>query len=283
MSCDTAQSLPRDNTMARKIRSAQLTAHRPDRVDYDPGTPRLLQSAEGARYRLLAGPAPALPDDLVGGLVLTDAETIAAAVRLGTTSPAELTVIEKIQLAIALADDVKATALCLLLGERNHPEVWRWTALKRAAQELRGAVLSGSLTRGHARPLLPLPSQLQAEWTRRALRGRWSVRTLTSMVAREGKAGTPATPSPAAADTKHLEDQLSQRLGSPVRLEWPEAPGTRSLIIGYSDMETLKGVLQELARGPEGTGHLGNAMRSLRIELADADELDALTGHLLSE
>nr|WP_309359056.1 hypothetical protein [Xanthomonas campestris] len=89
--------------MARKIRSAQLTAHRPDRVDYDPGTPRLLQSAEGARYRLLAGPAPALPDDLVGGLVLTDAETIAAAARLGTTSPAELTVIEKIQLAIALA------------------------------------------------------------------------------------------------------------------------------------------------------------------------------------
>lgn len=98
-----------------------------------------------------------------------------------------------------------------------------------------------------------------------------------------GQGWTPATPSPAAADTKHLEDQLGQRLGSPVRLEWPDAPGTRALIIGYSDMETLKGVLQELARGPEGTGHLGSAMRSLRIEIADADELDALTGHLLGE
>ncbi|WP_267122776.1 hypothetical protein [Xanthomonas sacchari] len=45
-------------------------------------------------------------------------------------------------------------------------------------------------------------------------------------------------------------------------------------------METLKGVFEELARGPESPTDPGRALRYLRIEVADADELEALTGHL---
>ncbi|WP_307546718.1 hypothetical protein [Xanthomonas sacchari] len=195
--------------------------------------------------------------------------------------PNELSTLDKMRLAITLSGEVKATALCRLLGESNHPEVWRWTALRHTAPELREAVLAGTLSRGHVRPLLRMSQDEQAEWTKRAVRGRWSVRALAAMVAREGARKTPETPPP--ADILRLQEQLGLRLGAPVRLDWPDEPSARALIVGYSDMETLKGVFQELARGPESSIDPGRTLRYLRIAVADADELDSLTGHLLAE
>ncbi|WP_440986302.1 hypothetical protein ACQHIH_21995 (plasmid) [Xanthomonas sontii] len=180
--------------------------------------------------------------------------------------------------AIALSGEVRATALCRLLGETNHPEVWRWTALRHAAPELREAVLAGTLSRGHIRPLLSMPTEKQADWTKRAIRGRWSVRRLAAMIAREASGESPE-PLP-QADILHLQEQLGLRLGAPVRLDWPDQASARAIIIGYSDMETLKGLFEELARGPESPSDPGRALRYLRIEVADADELEALTGHL---
>lgn len=267
--------------MARKIRAAQLTEHRPTRTAYAAGTPRLLAAEGGARYRLLAGPAPHLDEGTCEGLVLTDVDAVDAAQTLGSSMPNELSTLDKMRLAIALSGEVKATALCHLLGESNHPEVWRWTALRHTAPELREAVLAGTLSRGHVRPLLRMTRDEQAEWTKRAIRGRWSVRALAAMVARE-RAGKAPEPPP-AADTLRLQERLGLRLGAPVRLDWPDLPSDRALVIGYSDMETLKGVFQELARGPEGSADPGRTLRYLRIEVADSDELESLTGHLLAE
>lgn len=267
--------------MARKIRAAQLTEHRPTRTAYPAGTPRLLAAEGGARYRLLAGPAPHPDEGPCEGWLLTDVDAVAAAETLGSVIPTDLSTLDKMRLAIALSGEVKATALCRLLGESNHPEVWRWTALRHTAPELRQAVLTGRLSRGHVRPLLSMSQDKQTDWTKRAVRGRWSVRMLAAMVAREGAGKAPEPPPP--ADTLRLQEQLGLRLGAPVRLDWPDQASARALVIGYSDMETLKGVFQELARGPESSINSGRALRYLRIEVADADELESLTGHLLAE
>lgn len=181
------------------------------------------------------------------------------------------------QVALVLgAEGARAAEIARLLARRNTPEVWRWLALERATPALREAVAQGRLAAGHTRYLLGLSPADQTEWATRAARGRWSVARLGRELANRGT----AAPAAATADIAQVAAALSERLGSKVEIDWP-SEGARALRIEWFDVESLKGVLDQLSRGPEGGGRIG-AKRELVLQLADADELAALTDHLLA-
>lgn len=159
-------------------------------------------------------------------------------------------------------------------------EVWRWIALeRRACPELRTAVEEGRLTLGHTRYLLGLPAEQQKVWTKACVRGGWSVHRLRA----ELRGGvTPGAPQ-ASPDVAELERRLSAALGAAVGVDWPDDPRSRRQVtIDWFDVESLKGIFAKLAAGPEMAPQPA-ARRRLVIEVQSADELAALTDHLLAE
>lgn len=232
--------------------------------------------AAGSRaFTWVAGPAPQ-PQ----ALLVSEATTaFLAAMPSSGGSWSALPRPVQIRAAIALAaDGVRPTEIARLLGHPNTPEVWRWAALAEAHPSLRDAVLDGSLTPGHLRPILRMPLSDQADWTARARRGRWSVRQLAAAV----KSANSPAPAFSSADVQSVENALTAQLGCGVRLKWSDAPGAmHSLSIDWCDVESLKGVIERLAAGPEASAQRPVIARQLVIALANAEELGALTDHLI--
>lgn len=266
--------------MRVSLTAADLTPERPARM-YPSGAPTLVCLASPpsrGRYRLLAGPAPGA--DPVKARCIKDPEAVAALDAIaGSVEPLDRA--GKMRLAEALSPHVRAPQLAALLDHRDPAEVWRWGALGRAHPKLRDAILAGQLRMAHARHLLSMAHEAQADWTTRALRGRWSVRKLTAAIRQEHGA---AAGVPSSADIRSLETTLGDRLGAPVRLVWPDDPtAQRRLEIDWFDVESLKGILGQLAAGPEQLDEpLQMLRRRLVIDVQNSGELAALTDHLLS-
>lgn len=260
------------------LAAADLTPERPART-WPAGTPTLVAPVKGAtagaRYRLLAGPAPT--DATVRARCLTDAGAIQALEALASDS-APIDRLRKLRLAATLSPHLNAPQLAALLEHRDPAEVWRWGALGRAHSTLREAVLAGELTMGHARYLLGMSQGEQSDWTTRARRGRWSVRKLATAIRQGGGAEAPSS-----ADIQAVETRIGERLGATVRVHWPDDPvATRKLVIDWYDVESLKGILTQLAAGPEiDAAQAPVQARQLVIPLQNSDELSALTQHLL--
>lgn len=263
--------------MLLTLSHAQLAPGLPLRTAYGVNAPTLVApAAASGHYRLLAGPLP--QEEPFKARLITDGEAISA-LDLFTQTAEPLPRLGQIALACALSAHLRTPQISALLHVRNSPEVWRWAALAKAAPTLRDAVLSGKLSAGHLRPLLTLRVAEQTEWTARALRGRWSVRQLTAALRRESG----RLDGPSNADLRALEAALGERLGTTVRVDWPDDPaGQRRLLIHWYDVESLKGILDQLARGPEydDTAPLPAQARQLVIPVQNAGELAALTQHL---
>jgi len=230
------------------------------------------------RYRWLAGSVPT--SDRVRALVFQgDPEQLPPWLPNRWSSLPRL---DQIRLAGQLAGGgISAAAIAALLENKDRSEVWRWASLSKASTSLRDAVLEGVLLPGHAKSLLKLPVIEQSEWVQRARRGRWSVRRLATEVMNPGSTSAPES----SGDTQKWQKDLSARLNAKVELQWPTDPkGPRSLSVEWFDVESLKGVLEQLSAGPElAVGVRHPLRRVLTISLVDTDELEALTGHLVTE
>ena len=122
----------------------------------------------------------------------------------------------------------------------------RLTSLAKAAQEY---LLSGGIEMGHARAMLALPSAQQAATATRVVHGNLSVRETERLVfsllnparqqaRRSAKHGHDA-------DTARLETELAEKLGAKVNIEVGRK-GAGKLVIGYSSLEQLDGILARL-------------------------------------
>lgn len=232
---------------------------------------------ESGMYVWVAGPRPTADRSsalLIATVTMTQLQQLASGDRWSL-----LPRLAQVRIAYALSrDGVRSTEIAALLGHPNKPEVWRWAALADASPALRDAVLEGALSPGHLRPLLSMPPSRQTEWATRARRGRWSVRQLTAAIRAEN---APA-PALSSADIQSLENVLAERLGTGVKLHWSDNPSQgHSLSIDWCDIESLKGVLERLAAGPEALPSRPVIPRKLTIPLANADELAAVTDHLI--
>jgi len=107
---------------------------------------------------------------------------------------------------------------------------------------------AGDLDMGHARALLALPNGQQLEVGKRVIKQDLSVRATESLVrkmqsvaAGKGKKPPPRTDP----DIHRLENELSERLGSEVRIKHSKR-GKGTLQIAYNSLEQLEGILSRI-------------------------------------
>ena len=105
---------------------------------------------------------------------------------------------------------------------------------------------AGDLDMGHARALLPLPNGKQLELALQVVKKGLSVRTTESMVRRllstSGKRKSAPRTDP---DIHRLENDLSERLGSGVRIKHTKK-GKGTLQIAYNSLEQLDGIISRI-------------------------------------
>lgn len=117
--------------------------------------------------------------------------------------------------------------------------------------EIQALLEAGSLSAGHARSLLALPSdRTQAELAKSAAAHGWSVRELEDRVRRVGGTARPArqrrSPKRAfSAELMAVEDDLMRAIGSRVRITRRRG-GTGSIFIDYHSEEELDRLLHLL-------------------------------------
>ena len=118
-------------------------------------------------------------------------------------------------------------------------------AIRKLVQERR-------LEMGHARALLTLAPELASKLAAEAAEHGWSVREVEHRAqqfaegrvpGRSGRGG--AKPRPQQADIAALENELAQSLGAKVSIAHGRG-GKGRLVIHYSDLDTLDGVLERL-------------------------------------
>lgn len=150
----------------------------------------------------------------------------------------------------------EATALQRLISEfdLSHQQAAEAVGRSRAAvsnllrllelgEEAQRLVRERKLDMGHARALLPLSPSLQEEAARQVLLRGLSVRETEELARRlQRPAPTPNAPSPPDPDLRVLQDDLSERLGTQVRVRHG-ASGKGCLMIHYGSLEELDGIL----------------------------------------
>jgi len=109
--------------------------------------------------------------------------------------------------------------------------------------DVRRMVEHGDLEMGHARALLSLPDPQQSEAARTVVGKGLSVRQTESLVRRlaAGAGGKRSKPV-SDPDIKHLEEDLSSRLGARVLIQHT-AKGRGKLILKYNSLDELEGIL----------------------------------------
>jgi ParB family chromosome partitioning protein len=131
---------------------------------------------------------------------------------------------------------------------RSRSAVTNLLRLRELAKPVQAYLMGGKLDMGHARALLPLPVGQQTAAAARVVAQGLSVRETERLVyqfahpgRRSAKRGAPA-PDP---DLARLQEDLAESLGAKVTIE-PRAGGAGRLIVAYSSLEQLDGILAKL-------------------------------------
>lgn len=106
----------------------------------------------------------------------------------------------------------------------------------------------GDLEMGHARALLSLPHETQSSAAAQIVGRGLSVRQTESLVRRlleEEKTPEKRSPQKQDPDIKQLQDELSEKLGSPVQVQH-SAKGKGKLVISYNNLNQLDGILSRI-------------------------------------
>jgi ParB family chromosome partitioning protein len=115
--------------------------------------------------------------------------------------------------------------------------------------ELRRMLEHGDMDMGHARCLLGLPKDTQLAAARQVVSRGLSVRQTEALVRRLQRAAeAPAAQAGAAGidpDIRRLQDELSEKLGTPVNIQHT-ARGRGKLVLSYSSLDELDGILAHL-------------------------------------
>jgi ParB-like chromosome segregation protein Spo0J len=113
-------------------------------------------------------------------------------------------------------------------------------------EDVRRLVEHGDLEMGHARALLALPASEQSQAARGVVGKGLSVRQTEAMVRRllehKERPQAPTRPDP---NIRHLQDDLSQRLGTKVQIQHgPKGRG--KLVLAYNSLDELDGILSHI-------------------------------------
>lgn len=113
--------------------------------------------------------------------------------------------------------------------------------------DVRSFVERGELEMGHARALLSLPFEKQLEAGKQVRNKGLSVRQTEALVrrlqAQKNKKG--AVSNKIDPDIRHLQDNLSEKLGTQVNIQH-SPKGKGKLILNYNSLEQLEGILDHI-------------------------------------
>ncbi len=114
-------------------------------------------------------------------------------------------------------------------------------------QDVRTMLEHGDLEMGHARAVLSLPLEKQSETAKTIVGKGLSVRQTESLVRRLLEEKEKPAPSEAAksADIRHLEEQLSEKVGVPILVQHT-VKGKGKLIFKYNNLDELDGILSHI-------------------------------------
>ena len=131
---------------------------------------------------------------------------------------------------------------------RSRTGVTNLLRLLELAPAVQGMLQDGKIDMGHARALLGLSGARQVEVASQVAQQQLSVRETERLV----QQATAAPPSRRAAprldpDSRRLQEELSESLGAAVELK-PRANGRGSVVIGYSSLDELQGLVKRLMR-----------------------------------
>jgi len=116
------------------------------------------------------------------------------------------------------------------------------------APAVQAMLLDGKIDMGHARALLALSKSRQVEVAEQVAAKGLSVRDAERLV--QMATQPPAAAKPAFkldADSRRLQEELSESLGASVHLK-PRASGKGSVVIDYSSLDELSGIVKRLKR-----------------------------------
>ena len=125
---------------------------------------------------------------------------------------------------------------------KSRTAVTNYLRLAQLAPDVARMVAAGDLEMGHARALLPLSSADQVEAARQVANQGLNVRQTEALVRRMTKPAFSAPVRSTDADTKRLEQTLSDRLGQAVSIAHTRK-GKGRLTINYTSLDELDGIL----------------------------------------
>ncbi len=224
---------------------------------------RQVKGPAGVTYEIIAGERRWRASQLAGlrevPVVLreVDDRTVVAMALIENIQREDLNPLEEAQALQRLIDEFDLThaAAAAAVG-RSRAAVSNLLRLLELPAAIRELVESRALEMGHARALLPLGEQAAVALAKQAVEQGWSVREIEHRVQLLGagkvaaghrrKAKSATRP---AADIATLERELAESLGTRVNVLHGRG-GKGRLVIHYSDLDTLDGVLERL-RGPQ--------------------------------
>ena len=133
---------------------------------------------------------------------------------------------------------------------RSRVAVTNLLRLLELAPAVQSMLQDGKIEMGHARALLSLSRQRQVELATQAHVQGLSVREIERLVqqsAEAPKAGAKPGKARLDADTRRLQEELSEALGARVNLK-AKRGGRGSVVIDYSSLDQLQGLVERLKR-----------------------------------
>ena len=219
--------------------------------------PILVRPIDGGRYEIIAGERRWLAARRAGlteipALVrdVPDQATLALAL-IENIQREDLNPLEEAQGIRRLVEEFGLTheAAAQAIG-RSRSAVTNLLRLTQLAPPVQSLLLAGKLDMGHARALLALPLAQQGAAAAKVVEGALSVRDAERLVQvsldPRHKAKR-ARGRRVDADVARLQDEMAEALGATVRIE-PARKGAGRIVIRYSSLEQLDGILARLRR-----------------------------------
>jgi ParB family chromosome partitioning protein len=220
--------------------------------------PIVVRDLGGRRFEIIAGERRWRASQLAGLSEIpavvreVDDRTVVAMALIENIQREDLNPLEEAQALQRLIDEFDLThAQAADAVGRSRAAVSNLLRLLEMPKEIRTLVETRALEMGHARALLTLPPQAAIALARQAADNGWSVREVEHRVQQLASGKLPpakrarAAPPRPQADIAALERELSEALGTTVNVLHGRG-GRGRLVIHYSDLESLDGVLEKL-------------------------------------
>jgi len=220
--------------------------------------PILVRPVDGGRYEIIAGERRWRAAERAGlkevpALVRSVPDQAALALALIENIQREdLNPLEEAQGIARLISEFRLThdAAAAAVG-RSRSAVSNLLRLTQLPKQVQGYLLAGKLDMGHARALLGLSGAQQVAAASRVVAEQMSVRDterlVKSVLAPPARRKAHATTGGRDADLVRLQEELAETLGARVRIDAAKK-GTGRVVIDYSSLEQLDGILARLRR-----------------------------------